>query len=80
MFLFCVRCCRGDCIVAVNGRKVRRIKDVMDVLYQNGLQLDSSIEFTLLREYEVDLVTARVTTAAKPTLELHAFTIPTKMK
>jgi hypothetical protein len=59
---------------------VRRIKDVMDVLYQNGLQLDTSIEFTLLREYEVDLITTKVTTAPKPSLELHAFTIPTKMK
>jgi hypothetical protein len=59
---------------------VRRIKDVMDVLYQNGLRLDADIEFTLLREYEVELVTARVTTAAKPTLELHTFTLPTKMK
>lgn len=60
---------RGDCIIAIDGKEVRRIKDVMDALYANGLRTGTALEFTLLREYELDPVQVRLVTAPKYAVE-----------
>ena len=64
----------------MNGKKVKRIKDVLDVLYENGLKLGTSLEFSIVREFEIDLIAARLITTSKPSLALHTISIPTKMK
>jgi S1-C subfamily serine protease len=66
---------RDDCIIAINGKEVRRIKDVMDALYANGLRVGTAIDFTVLRDYELDPVHVRLVTAPKYELELYTPTL-----
>lgn len=46
----CFILCRGDCIISIDGRKVRSRKDIVGVLYEKGLTIGAAVEVVVLRE------------------------------